>query len=205
MTKKAAAPKTPAAKSAKLNKGRKQDPDKLTVKEQRFVEEYLVDANMNATTAAVRAGYSERSAHSAGHRLLNKPRVALAIAQAMKERSERVQVNADYVLKRLIAIDQMDIKDILNEDQSIKNVSDWPPVWRQYVTGIDLAEMFEGQGSERELVGILKKMKWPDKVRNLELLGKHIKVMAFAEKTVHGFDESAADILSKARQRAGKK
>jgi phage terminase small subunit len=42
--------------------------------------------------------------------------------------------------------------------------------------------MFEGRGEDREMVGILKKIKWPDKVKNLELLGKHVSVMAFKEQ-----------------------
>jgi len=68
----------------------------------------------------------------------------------------------------------MDVLDIMTDDMSIKPVSQWPKVWRQYLSGFDLAEMFEGRGDEREMVGILKKIKWPDKVKNLELIGRHL-------------------------------
>lgn len=147
---------------------------KLTPKQQRFVEEYLID--LSATAAARRAGYSERTANQQGPRLLVNVGVAEAIASAMKVRAERVQVDAAYVVQRLVEIDKMDVLDILNDDMSLKPVSGWPRVWRQYLSGFDLAEMFEGSGDERAMVGVLKKIKWPDKVKNLELLGRHFSI-----------------------------
>lgn len=79
----------------------------------------------------------------------------------------------------------MDVLDILKDDMSLKPVSDWPSFWRRYLSGCDVAEMFESRGEEREMVGLLKKIKWPDKVENLELLGKRIDVMAFKEQATH--------------------
>ncbi len=76
--------------------------DKLTAKQQRFVEEYLVD--LNATQAAIRAGYSARNADKIASQLLGKSRVALAIASAKAERSSRVAVSADYVITNLVEI-----------------------------------------------------------------------------------------------------
>jgi len=145
---------------------------KLTPKQQRFVDEYLKD--LNATQAAVRAGYSAKTAEWIGPQLLGKTHVAEAIADGMAKRQARTEVNADYVLKKLVAIAEMDVLDIMTDDMSIKPVSQWPKVWRQYLSGFDLAEMFEGRGDEREMVGILKKIKWPDKVKNLELIGRHL-------------------------------
>ncbi|MEQ2049450.1 terminase small subunit [Burkholderia multivorans] len=145
---------------------------KLTPKQQRFVDEYLVD--LNATQAAIRAGYSPKTAYRIGAELLQKTSVAAALAECMKARRQRTQVDADYVLQRMIEIDQMDVLDIMTDDMALKPVSDWPKVWRQYLSGFDLAEMFDGTGDAREMVGILKKIKWPDKVKNLELLGRHL-------------------------------
>lgn len=76
--------------------------DKLTPKQQRFVEEYLVD--LNATQAAIRAGYSARNADKIAFQLLGKTRVAEAIAAAKAERSARVSVSADYVVNNLVEI-----------------------------------------------------------------------------------------------------
>ena len=77
---------------------------KLTPKQQRFVEEYLVD--LNATQAAIRAGYSERNADKIGSELLGKTRVAEAIREAKQERSERVQMTQDSVLEGIMRCTQ---------------------------------------------------------------------------------------------------
>ncbi|WP_442596325.1 terminase small subunit [Parapusillimonas sp. JC17] len=155
----------------------------LTPKKRCFAAEYIKD--LNATQAAIRAGYSERTAKSQGQRLLTDVDVAALIGELQQRRNERVQIDADYVLRRLFEIDQMDVLDIMTEDMSLRPVSEWPKVWRQYLSGFDLAEMFEGRGEDREMVGILKKIKWPDKVKNLELLGKHVDVQAFREQVGH--------------------
>lgn len=151
----------------------------LTPKQTLFVQEYLID--LNATQAAIRAGYSAKTAKSIGQENLTKPAIAEAIAAAQEERAEKCEVNAAYVLNRLVEVDQMDVLDILNDDMALKPVSEWPKVWRQYLSGFDVAEMFEGRGEDRDMVGLLKKLRWPDKVRNLELLGKHIGVQAFKD------------------------
>lgn len=153
---------------------------KLTDKQKRFVEEYLVD--LNATQAAIRADYSEKTARSQGQRLLTKVDVQKAIQKGKSERSERVKVDADYVLGRLVEIDQMDFVDILNDSHGLKPVAEWPAIWRCYISSMEVVEEFQGSGNDREMIGYLKKIKWPDKLKNLELLGKHVDVQAFSEK-----------------------
>lgn len=68
----------------------------LTPKQQRFVEEYLID--LNATQAAIRAGYSEKNADKIGSQLLGKTRVAASIRDAQEKRTRRTEITADYVL-----------------------------------------------------------------------------------------------------------
>lgn len=148
----------------------------LTPKQQRFVEEYLID--LNATQAAIRAGYSERTANEQGSRLLANVSVSEAIAEAQAKREERTQIDADYVLKRLVEIDQMDVLDIMDDQMKIRPVNEWPKVWRQYVTNLENLELSDGEGC-------FKKIKWPDKVKNLELIGKHVSVGAFKDKVEH--------------------
>lgn len=72
----------------------------MTPKQQRFVDEYLID--LNATQAAIRAGYSARTARQAGAENLSKPDIAAAITAAQAVRSERVAVTQDYVIQRLV-------------------------------------------------------------------------------------------------------
>lgn len=144
----------------------------ISPKQQAFVNEYLVD--LNAKQAAIRAGYSAATAEQQGSRLLSNVKVQEVIQQRMREREQRAQVDADYVLRRMVEIDQMDVLDIMTDDMALKPVSEWPKSWRQYLSGFDVSEMFEGVGDQREMTGLLKKIRWPDKIRNLELLGKHL-------------------------------
>jgi len=73
----------------------------ITPKQQRFADEYLID--LNATQAAIRAGYSERSAEQQGNRLLGNDKVAAYIAEAQADRSERTDITQDYVLSSIFS------------------------------------------------------------------------------------------------------
>ena len=148
----------------------------LTPKQQRFVEEYLID--LNATQAAIRAGYSEKTAKEIGSENLTKPNIAKAIQEAQNKRQEQTQIDAAYILRRLVEIDQMDVLDIMDDQMKIRPVNEWPKIWRQYISNIETISMDDGEGW-------LKKIKWPDKVKNLELLGKHVSVGAFKDKIEH--------------------
>lgn len=157
---------------------------KLTDKQQAFIEEYLID--LNGTQAAIRAGYSPKTANEAAARLLAKVSIQTELSRLKQKRSERVQVDADYVLQRITDIDKMDIADIVDGKGNLKAILEWPKIWRQYISGMDVAEMFQkGGGEERALIGVLKKIKWPDKLKNLELMGKHVSVLAFKEQIGH--------------------
>ncbi|MEK5787683.1 terminase small subunit [Acinetobacter johnsonii] len=148
----------------------------LTPKQQRFVEEYLID--LNATQAAIRAGYSEKTAKVIAAQNLSKLNVQEAIEEAQSKRAEQTQIDAAYVLRRLVEIDQMDVLDIMDDQMKIRPVNEWPKVWRQYVVNLENLELGDGEGC-------FKKIKWPDKVKNLELLGRHVSVGAFKDKVEH--------------------
>lgn len=72
----------------------------LTAKQERFVQEYIID--LNATQAAIRAGYSEKTAGSVGNENLHKPEIAKAITAELVKRAERVEVSQDYVLSSIV-------------------------------------------------------------------------------------------------------
>jgi len=78
----------------------------LNDKQRRFVDEYLVDCN--ATQAAIRAGYSCRTAYSLGQRLLKQPRIRQALQAARQRQAQRCQIEADEVVRRLTDIARMD-------------------------------------------------------------------------------------------------
>ena len=102
---------------------------KLTPKQQRFVEEYLVD--LNATQAAVRAGYSEKGASVTGSQLLANPKVSQAIAEARKKLSEKTSLSAEYVDANLMQIVQNSMQRIKLLDDDGNQVLDekGEPVW----------------------------------------------------------------------------
>lgn len=161
---------------------------KITDKQELFCREYLVD--LNATQAAIRAGYSENTASEQGARLLVNVKVQNYIQELKQQRNDRNKIDADYVLKRLVEIDQMDILDILSPLGDFLPIKEWPRTWRTTLSGLDIAIIGSG-----DTEAIMKKIKWPDKTKNLELLGKHISVQAFKEKTettVNMADEMAS-------------
>lgn len=187
-----AEPKAPKRKSTQYKP--------LTAMQEAYAQEYT-KCPENQTQAAINAGFSPNTAAVKASVMMRDERIQKRIAELMEERNKRLRVSADYVLLRLVEIDQMDVIDILYDDMSIKPVSEWPKVWRQYLTGFELADMFEGRGDEKELVGILKKIKWPDRVKNLELIGKHVDVNAFKERLEVSGTVTIADRMAKARRR----
>lgn len=84
---------------------------KLTPRQQRFVDEYLVD--LNATQAAIRAGYSPRTANREGCRLLTKADIAQAVATGQAKRAERVQIDQDWVLRQWQDIAEADPRELV--------------------------------------------------------------------------------------------
>jgi phage terminase small subunit len=149
----------------------------LNPKQLRFVEEYLID--LNATQAAIRSGYAQP--HSQGPRLLENVGVQSAIAKAQAKRSERLQIDADWVLKRLGVEVEADLADLYEDDGKLKPVKKWPLIWRQgLVAGIEVEEV--GDNGERVTV---RKIKLSDRIKRLELIGKHVNVQAFREQVEH--------------------
>ena len=150
----------------------------LNQRQELFCREYIKD--LNGTQAAIRAGYSPRTADRMAYELLKKPEIQAFVLQSKAERVEEVKIDANYVLKRLIEIDEMDVADILDDGGDFLPIRKWPKTWRTTLSGLDIAIINSG-----DTEAIIKKIKWPDKVKNLELLGKHIGVGAFTEKVDH--------------------
>lgn len=178
----------------------------LTAKQIRFVEEYVLD--LNATQAAIRAGYSVNGADTTGPRLLGDPRVVAAIDARKVARSERTEVDADWVLKRLADEATADLADLYDENNLLKPVEDWPSIWRQgLVAGVETEQLFEGSGDARTQIGVVKKVRLSDRIRRIELIGKHVGVRAFEDQVnIKGLD-GLADRLGRAiaRDRALKR
>ncbi len=163
------------------------------LRHEEFCHEYL--KTLSPSEAGKATGYKNRQN---AWDVLQRDDVQERIAYLNTQRMNRVDVDADYVLRRLVEIDQMDVLDIMDDKYCLKPIGEWPKVWRQYVSNIENTEEFEGYGEDREQSGWLKKIKWPDKVKNLELLGKHIAVGAFKEKIEHDVSDPLKELLERA-------
>lgn len=172
----------------------------LTPKQRRFVEEYLLD--MCAGKAAIRAGYSKKTANQQGHILLGQTGIKAAIDAAKLARSDRTEIDADWVLKRLVLEADADLADLYTDAGDLKPIEAWPEIWRQgLVVGVEVEALFEGYGEDRKQVGLVKKIKFSDRLRRLELIGKHVGVNAFQNQIVINDVEGLADRLVRAGQR----
>lgn len=135
----------------------------MNQKQTRFCEEYLID--LNATQAAIRAGYSPDTAGAIGAENLKKPQIQKAISKAMAARSRRTGVNGDRVVMELAKIAFVNAADVINADDATLKSTAAPEDLAaiQSIKVKDLGEM----GMEREI-------RMADKLKALELLGRHL-------------------------------
>lgn len=139
-----------------------------------FVREYLVD--FNGTQAAIRAGYARRGAPVAASRLLTNEKVAAAVKRGVESRVQRTAVTADRVVLELARIGFLDPRQLFSEDGTLRPISEWSEGLAAAVASIEIEELYEGRGDEREPVGRLKKIRFWDKNRALDVLSKHTGV-----------------------------
>ncbi len=135
----------------------------MTKKQKRFCEEYLID--LNATQAAIRAGYSPDTAKSIGYENLTKPDIRAHIDRAMAERSRRTGVNADRVIQELAKIAFVNATDVIDPKTATVKENALP----EDTAAIQSVKVktFGEDGLEREI-------KMADKLRALEMLGRHL-------------------------------
>ena len=156
---------------------------KLSPKEELFCHEYLKD--LNGSAAYLRAGFKGNSPSKRASNLIAKEDIQKRISELKAKRIETVKIDADYVLRRFIEIDQLDVSDLLNEDGTVKAVKDWSKAWKTSITAFDIQEFF----ADGCLDSLVKKVKFPDKLKNLELLGRHIAILAFGKEDINDQDE----------------
>ena len=161
--------------------------EKLNARQQRFADEYIVD--LNATQAAIRAGYSERTAKEQASRLLSNVNVQHYIQKRKQERVERTEITQDMVLFELAAIafsNAADYAQVVEREATIQNENghviqlfdeDGNPVMYRTVEPVLTADLTDRQ---KRALSVIKKgrdgveVKPYDKIRALELIGKHI-------------------------------
>ncbi|MCI7099855.1 MAG: terminase small subunit [Lachnospiraceae bacterium] len=138
----------------------------MTAKQKRFVEEYLID--LNATQAAIRAGYSPETAGSIGNENLKKPEIRARIDKAMAERSKRTGINQDRVLQELAKLAFVNPADVIDfEEATVRYDASEEDLACIQSVKVKTMSGDKGDMTEREV-------RMYDKKAALELLGKHL-------------------------------
>lgn len=182
--------KSPAGKRVK------KPPRRLTPMQRLFALEHIVD--LNATRAAIRAGFSEKSAAQQAHALMKNPLVLAEIERQKAERMDRIRMDADKLLVRLFEEADADLADLYETDGSLKPVRDWPPIWRKgLVTGIEANEMLGtgDDGEEKPVIGIIRKVRLADRHKVKELIGRHTRVGAWKDRVEHDLTDPAKEFV----------
>jgi phage terminase small subunit len=150
----------------------------LNPKQKKFVKEYLLD--LNATQAAIRAGYSRRTAGEIGHEHLKKPEIKRAIQKAMDKRAKRLEISQDRILEELAILAYSDLKHYLDIDPDTgairaKGFENMPENASRALKAIKEDRVIK-EDADGHKVTIFDKVRFElhDKIKPLELLGKHL-------------------------------
>ena len=165
----------------------------LTDKQARFVDEYLVD--LNATQAAIRAGYSAKTANEQGARLLANVSVQNAIRERQEVLKMKTEVTQEWVVERYRRIvEGCDKRLFFNDDGSVKPPSQWSAEMGLAVAGFEVQEL----GDEGLAVSV-SKLRFQDAKAALDSLARHLGM--FKDKVEVSVDESLAERLARAKER----
>jgi phage terminase small subunit len=170
-------------------------PMKLTPKQVRFVQEYLID--LNAAQAAIRAGYSAKTARVIGHEILTKPEIAAAIEKAKAERAQRTRLTGDMVVDELRKIGFANMADYMKSTPQGDPYLDFSSLTRDQkaaLSEVTVEDYVEGRGEDARAVKRVK-FKLHDKRAALVDLGRHLGM--FATKH-HG--DGQMEVRTNARQ-----
>lgn len=179
-------------------------------KQKRFVDEYLVDSN--ATQAALRAGYSEKTAYSQGQRMLSHPAIAAAISAKQARIAKKLEITAEAVLGELAKIGFANMQDYMRvgpDGDPALNFADLTRDQAAALVEVTVEDFTEGRGEDSREVRRVK-FKLADKRAALVDLGKHLKL--FTDKVEHSGevtvkqltdDELEARIAAYERSRSG--
>ena len=146
----------------------------LTPKQKIFGDEYLIDLN---ATRAYKVAYpsckKDEAAAVNGSKLLRNTKVAEYIQERMKERSKRTEITQDRVLQELEKLVLLDIRKLFDSNGKPVDISMLDDDTAACIAGLEVVDYFEGAGEDREFAGYVKKYKLTDKLRAIELMGRH--------------------------------
>jgi phage terminase small subunit len=145
---------------------------KLTLKQERFIQEYLWDEN--AQRSAIAAGYSQRTAAQIGYQLLQLTSVQRAIAKGQAERAQRCQITRDRTLKELARIAFSDLGEAFGDEGQLLSVKEMPEAVRRVISSVKVRRVKTGDDTEDEIIEV----KTWSKDAALDKLCKHLGIYA---------------------------
>jgi len=152
----------------------------LTPKQLRFIDEYLID--LNATQAAIRAGYSKNTAKQIGSENLTKPDISLEIANRGRQVTQSTGITIERTLQELGRLAFSDVRKLYNADGSLKSIVDLDDDAAAMLGGVDVVEMqgaaeIDGEGNIKHVPMYTKKVKIWDKNSALEKAMKYLQLL----------------------------
>lgn len=142
---------------------------------QKFVNSYNKTGNI--TQAALDAGYSKKSAHSQGSRLLKNVKVQSELKKIQTKATEKAQLSAAEVLNEIKKLAFVNLATAYNEDGTLKSPHEMPLDVQSALQSLETNELFVGSGKNKRKIGNVSKIRLTDKVRALEMLAKHFKLL----------------------------
>lgn len=184
---------TPTKTKRQINKSK----DRFEI----FAREYVID--LNASRAARAAGYAPDSAEVTGSQLLSNPKVRVKIDTLLAQRASKLEVKAEQVVDGLRKLAFFDYRKFFNPDGSLIPINELDEEAGSAIEGFEVEEAYQhfGKGQAKP-VGTIKKYKIASRGQNLERLGRHLKL--FTDKVEVSGLEGLAEVIEKARRRAGK-
>lgn len=171
----------------------------LTSKQQRFVAEYLKDHN--ATNAAIRCGYSPKTANQQGSRLLANANISAAVAEKAEKQLEKAEVTAQKVLDEIARLAFSDVRGLFDENGNLKPIHTLDDKQAAAIASLEVVKKNAQAGDGQ--TDIVHKVKVWDKTKSLEMLAKHFALLI--ERVDVSGSVQVIDRLHAARKRLASK
>jgi phage terminase small subunit len=155
----------------------------LTIRQEKFVLEYMLDGN--GTQAAIRAGYAPQSAFVHAHRMLNNAKIWDKICVNREKFMAKRELSVERVLAEIVDIAFADLAEAFDEEGRLLPIREMPARVRRAISGIDVEELYEYQRGEKIPIGVLKKIRMNSKLGALEMLAKRFGLVKEPEVSVN--------------------
>jgi len=144
----------------------------------------FVENKFQCEKAAIACGYSPKSARTQATRMIQRKEVQDEISKILEERANRTKVDCDWILKELACMAKADIRDCYDVNGNFKRIKDLPPGISKLILSIDIMEIPTKCDitGDKTIESKIKRIRFTDKLKVIEQLGKHIDIQAFAER-----------------------